>query len=292
MNVLVTGSTGFLGGWVVQALADKGCGVIGTRARKPDEWRTGMGCAGIEAVVHLAWYSSAGDGEPELQQRCLDDTRRLMRMFADAKPPRPRFIFASTASVYGGNGLPAPRETDWTSPQCAYTRAKATAEWSAQCILPDNHTIFRFGSLMGRGAPGCRTKTDLVVNAFAADAYVRGVVEVWAHAAVKPVLHVRDAAELIARACTEDGWHGVWNAHDGERRTAGQIAERVCELAGATVREVPDANGAAARGHSAPDTAKLRGNLESWWAFRKLEMAVREFAGYVPQPGDRNTPWR
>lgn len=293
MTVLVTGAFGYLGGWVCQLLRGNGHQTVELGSRIPELWHVAVEARPFDAVVHLAWYSSAGDGQPELQQRCLDDTRKLVRRVSEIPlVGQPKFVFPSTLSVYGENGLRVCRETDWTSPQCAYTRAKATAEWAVQCLLPEDSTIFRFGSLMGRGAPGGRTKTDLVVNAAASEAYYRGYCEVWSPEAYKPVIHVRDAAELVVRAVEEDGWGGVWNACDSGRWTAGWIADEAARIAGAEVRVVGDANGSARRSCVA-DTTKLCGMLaEVPLPFRTVGQAIREFADYVPTPADRNTPWR
>ena len=196
MWVRVTGASGYLGGWVLREMERRGHNVY--------SWDF----PGARTVVHLGWLAKPGDGQTDLQQRCVDDTSRLVDWCVQRGV---RLVFASTASVYGLRGeddLPCDEGAN-LFPNCDYTRAKAAAE-GLVARMGELGCVLRLGSLMGVGVEGGRTRTDLVVNAFASAAAEGRTVEVWSPSAWKPVVHVRDAADVIT-AAVEDHWTGVVN---------------------------------------------------------------------------------
>lgn len=290
MNVLVTGATGYLGQVLVPILRNAGHNVIPCGSQDRYKWMESVASHNVDVVVHLAWYASAGNASPAIQQQCLDNTHTLMRRIVQVSPV-PRMVFTSTLSIYGENGVTVSRESDWVSPQCHYTRAKAAAEWSVQCHMnPENITILRLGSLMGIGVR--RTKRDLVVNAFSIDGYRTGKIEVWSPESAKPVLHVQDAAEVVASACTCDGWQGTWNIHNGQDLTSGQIAGIASRITGAEVVTVGDPNGAARRSvRASVEKLRARTSPGGLLRFRTVEETVPEFEHYVPSDRDRTVPW-
>lgn len=287
MRVYVTGSNGYLGAWLVRTLTDRGHVVFGldSHGRRV----TGEGTAEeflptANVVAHLAWYSSAGDRHADLHRWCLDQTEQLIQQVRWQAPTHCRFLFASTASVYGDGGNRAFRETDPVVPNCAYTRAKVAAEDHLSRLLPGRYIILRLGSLMGLGLT--RTKTELVVNGFASEAYTTGVIRVWNPDAWKPVLHVRDAAMILTEAADRPAWTGTVNAAAMSIQ-ASDIARRVAQLTGARIEIVQDAG---CLRSCILQCDRLVAELPEFQPVTLTE-TIQEFTGYVPGVGDRNEPW-
>ena len=260
MWVRVTGASGYLGGWAIREMERRGHNVY--------SWDF----PGARTVVHLGWLAKPGDGQAVLQQRCVDDTSRLVDWCIQRGV---RLVFASTASVYGlrGEDEPPCREDANLFPNCDYTRAKAAAEGLVG-RMGELGCVLRLGSLMGVGVEGGRTRTDLVVNAFASAAAEGSVIEVWNPSSWKPVVHVRDAAEVIARA-VEERWTGVVNVASVNMR-ARDIAWKVSVRHTSTIvwkNDSPNGNRSCR-----VDCSELRRRMPDY-QWRTVEDAVAEFVG-------------
>ncbi len=287
LNVLVTGATGFFGPYAVDALLDTGKveTLYATASRDFQDWMTVLTLHKIDTVVHLAWFASPGDRNPEIHRRCLDYTMELGAMVKRHRPEA-QFVFASTCSVYGDRDAVEHLETERTMGTCAYTSGKLSAEEGLSKLFGDKLLTLRFGSMMGIGHPEGRTRTDLVVNAFASDAYSTGLVEVWNPSAWKPVVHVQDAAGILADAVGY-GWDGVYNVVTGCYR-ASTIADLVRLQTGCDVVEVKPLNGyRSCRASNEKLMKKLPGIL-----WREVPEAIREFVNFKPEQGEKTDPAR
>jgi nucleoside-diphosphate-sugar epimerase len=167
---LVTGSTGYVGGYLVRALVDAGWRVRATARRpRPDHLPAeaeyeradlpgGDDLAplvdGTTHVFHLAGASSSRSDEEEMQRVNVDGTTRLVEAAIDAKVER--FLHMSTTAVYGEEEqLPLPVQEDVEPhPSRGYGKAKLGAEqavWkAADAGLPV--VILRPVSVYGPGA--------------------------------------------------------------------------------------------------------------------------------------------
>lgn len=117
MRILVTGGFGYVGGRLVQALVESGHSVTAlSRHDRPArdgvtvaalDWRDGQAlsamCAGHHAVIHLAAMNEP-DGEKDPEGALLDNGLATLRLVeASAAAGIGRFIYASTAKVFGAN---------------------------------------------------------------------------------------------------------------------------------------------------------------------------------------------
>jgi nucleoside-diphosphate-sugar epimerase len=282
VKILITGGNGYLGGWLFKELEDAGHTVYSVGSRSLVDWTHALDIIETpDCVVHLAWYAKAGEGAEKIHAGCLERTRELA-IYIRKRHPLCRVVFASTVSVYGPCDGIADEEHS-LNPNCDYTMGKVYGEYLLNEILGESRVcVLRYGSLMGRGRT--RDKTDLVVNAFAADAYSRGIIECWSPGAYKPVIHVRDAA-WVTRKAMEDSWSGIVNVVS-QCPTAGAIARAVQLQTGCRVEhsesDSPRSNRVSSR--------KLGELVRRRWI--EIPEAVREFRDYTPFRGHKTDPSR
>jgi 2-alkyl-3-oxoalkanoate reductase len=180
-RVLVTGASGFLGGRLVEVLADQGTAVRGatrllSRARqlpgvewvqcdlaREDQIRGAL--CDVDTVFHCAALCGAPGSLREYEEANLEGTTRLLRLAAEAGVRN--FIYVSSMSVYA-----APRDPesflDETSPlderaseRGAYTRSKLAADRAVLAYARRYRTpahrwpriiVLRPGTIYGPGA--------------------------------------------------------------------------------------------------------------------------------------------
>ena len=153
MQVLVTGGTGFIGERLIRALLDPasaGAGepidAIWCLARRPlgiDHPRVRTVCADLcdgaalrarlpaqmDAVVHLAAVvSGSAEADFDLGLRVnVDGTRTLLDWLRESGR-RPRFVFASSLAVFGGEGLDRVGDERTPEPRSSYGIQKLIGE--------------------------------------------------------------------------------------------------------------------------------------------------------------------
>lgn len=282
-NILVTGANGYLGGHVVRELRDAGHklnlmnshgDMVSVLAFPPEA---------VQVVVHLGWYTSVGNKNKELQVECLHRTRALLEIMYKYQP---YFVFASSASVYGNNqDVSCDEIKTKPKPNCYYSEAKAFAERDVHKMMK-SHMMFRFGSMMGLGAVGGRTKTELVVNAFSKDGWLKKEIEVWNPECWKPFIHVKDAAWFIKYAI-EKRWVGIGNCAQGNL-AAIDIALKVAKITGATIKEVQTEG---EKKSCRLNCYRLRRFMPRDYIMRTMPETVYEFKDFKESPEDVNQPW-
>lgn len=282
-NILVTGANGYLGGHVVKELKEAGHRLNLMNSHGEMISVLSFPPEAVEVVVHLGWYASVGNKHKEIQVECLQRTKSLIEIMYQFQP---QFIFASSAAVYGNCQDVSCEETKTKiAPNCYYSEAKALAEREIHAKLK-RHMMFRFGSMMGVGAEGGRTKTDLVVNAFAKDGWGKGEIEVWNPECWKPFIHVKDAAFFI-RYAVEKRWRGVANCCQGNM-AAIDIAMKVAAITNAKVKEV-EVGGE--KKSCRLNCWRLRRFMPRDYIMRTMPETIYEFKGYQEKPEDMSKPW-
>ncbi|NLF24118.1 MAG: SDR family oxidoreductase, partial [Deltaproteobacteria bacterium] len=119
-----------------------------------------------------------------------------------------RILFTSTCSVYGAQHEEL-NEDSPTNPLSVYATTKLDAE---QCLQNKNSMIFRLGTLFGVGDLFARLRLDLVVNFLTMLAATDGELSVFGGEQFRPLLHVRDIAEVISDNLSSTHT-GVFNVH-------------------------------------------------------------------------------
>ncbi len=154
MRLLVTGADGFVGRWLVRAARAEGHQVVAAvipGATLPDEWQDEGATGPVrvvradlrdvrdvrrladqhpEAVVHLAAVASGAAARvdpPGAMQVNAIGTRWLIEAMA-VTGLHPRFLFASTAEVFGAGHAGPIAEDAPVDPVSPYAASKAAAE--------------------------------------------------------------------------------------------------------------------------------------------------------------------
>ena len=223
-KILVTGGAGYLGAILVRKLLERHYYVrvldqlifgkesiqdlfshknfdlvVGTIE---DEYIVNKSLQDIDAVIHLACVSNdpCCELDPELTYKVnYLSTERLLKLSKQSGVKR--FIFASSASVYGASADTLVTENSSTTPVSLYARTKLNCE---EFIIKESTSDFstcclRKATLYGYSP---RMRFDLVVNIMTAMAVKEGKIVVNGGDQWRPLLHVNDAADAYI-ACLE-----------------------------------------------------------------------------------------
>jgi nucleoside-diphosphate-sugar epimerase len=118
-----------------------------------------------------------------------------------------RIVFISTCSVYGAQDDLNLTESSSVAPLSLYAYTKLQSE---EHLKNSNALIFRLGTLFGVSDTYSRVRMDLVVNTMTARAHATGRISVFGGEQYRPLMHVRDVAQVIAS--NFDGEHtGIYN---------------------------------------------------------------------------------
>lgn len=169
MKILVTGASGFLGGYVIKRLLEKGFNVRGTYRTPEKEGKlVNMGIEvvhmdlsmpeifpnilrGIDAIIHLAAYYTF-TGKSVLYRKINVEGTRLLAEAA-LKTGVKRFIYCSSTEVIGPVENPPGNEETPPNPQFEYGRSKLEAEKVVRALgnLGLEYTIIRPSGMYGPG---------------------------------------------------------------------------------------------------------------------------------------------
>ena len=243
MKVLVVGHRGFIGPLVVKHLKHAGAQVHGIDESWYDESIRGLNAEHLphserngknarfsdidplgsyDVIVWLAAVSNDHMGNLD-EFDTFWNNYELPKLKAEdfwERNPNGRFVYISSASVYGANGDIAKEDTA-TDPLTAYSKSKVKMdEWLSQ--QKHSWVSLRLGTLWGV-SPNMRR--DLVVNAFAWEAIHISEIKP-ASTARRPILNVDDAGWIISLAAILPAVQGIYNAC-AENVTVTQLAERI-----------------------------------------------------------------
>jgi nucleoside-diphosphate-sugar epimerase len=161
-RVLVTGATGFLGTRVVNQLVAHDADVHAISGRDVDALMRLVHVANPERVIHLAGFTDIGASWTQ-QAECVAAnvglTQALLDAVSDTKCER--FVFASTADVYGDGPVPF-REDGPVNPLSPYAKSKREAE---NLSLGEGATVLRLFNAYGPGQPPNRVVPDVILSA-------------------------------------------------------------------------------------------------------------------------------
>ncbi|HEX6699795.1 MAG TPA: SDR family oxidoreductase, partial [Gaiellaceae bacterium] len=210
MRVLVTGHHGYIGSVVAPQLAEAGHDVLGLDAflyRGCDfggdgarvEERVGdvrdvqpADLAGLDAVVHFAALSNdpLGDLNPEWTYDVnLEGTIHLARAAKEAGVPR--FVFASSCSMYGASSRDDVLDEDAPlRPLTAYAESKVRAEEQLSALADSGFSPVSLRNATAYGVSP-RLRLDVVLNNLVGWAFTTGRIRLLSDGSSwRPIVHV------------------------------------------------------------------------------------------------------
>jgi nucleoside-diphosphate-sugar epimerase len=255
MNILVTGSDGYIGAVLCPKLMKAGNIVIGLDT---GFYRQGLlfntklpypctisgdvrdanlkSVQGFDAIIHLAELSNdpLGQNDPEITWAI--NHRGSVRLAQLAKEAGVRrFIYTSSCSVYGAaSGGEVMSETSPVNPQTAYAECKVAVERDIRELADKNFTPVFLRNATAFGASP-RMRFDIVLNNLAGLAWTTKEIAMISDGSPwRPLVHVDDICEAI-RLCLEapiaDIHNEVFNVgSDAQNYRVRQIAEIIAEV--------------------------------------------------------------
>ncbi|HEU0200990.1 MAG TPA: SDR family oxidoreductase [Burkholderiaceae bacterium] len=257
MNVLVTGTEGYIGARLAPWLTARGHQVTGLDTGfyrdgtlyldpiglpqaprtiyKDLRTLTPADFEGFHAVVHLAELSNdpLGQNRPEITFKINHEgSVRIAKAARDAGVTR--FVYASSCSVYGVGAADFVDETSPVNPQTAYAQCKTMVERDLKPLAVDNFAVTFLRNATAYG-PSPRMRFDIVLNDLAALAWTKKKIAMISDGSPwRPIVHIEDICEAVRCALEAPA-----DAINGEIFNVGATAEnyRVREIA-AIVAEV------------------------------------------------------
>jgi nucleoside-diphosphate-sugar epimerase len=236
----------------------------------------------VGTVVHLAGI--VGDPACNLDEGLtIDVNLTSTRSIADmAKYSQvPRFVFASTCSVYGACDEILD-ERSMAKPVSLYGNTKLASEKVLRDMADDTFspTVLRFATIYGLSG---RTRFDLVVNLLAAKAKIDSKITIFNGAQWRPFVHVMDAASAIKLAvdAPSDVVHNeIFNVGSNEQNhTILEVGEMIHQqVIGAEL--IVDDSGSDARNYRV-DFTKIQEHLgftPQWTLLKGIEQVLHAIA--------------
>jgi nucleoside-diphosphate-sugar epimerase len=201
---------------------------------------------GADAVIDLAGLSN--DASAEIDPSLTTDINfkgaiRLAQMAKDRGVRR--YVYSSSASVYGAGGKLALCENDELHPLTEYARSKGNVE---KAILPMSDGRFEVVVLRNATVYGLapRMRFDLVINIMTMRAwkdrviYIMGGGEQW-----RPLVHIRDVVEafMLALESSADKVNGqIFNVgSDDQNYQVQQLVHSIIDvIPNVTIHRIPD----------------------------------------------------
>ncbi len=324
MNILVTGSAGFLGMHVTKKLRALGHHVVGVdnleprvHGENPEGYAENVddfykaSCSNIpynvlrkaNIVIHLAAQVSVADSMTDPVRYVDHNTRETARFLEDLAWANQRFLFrkqeggylhklivASSMSVYGDPYTSNPiRETLAVSPASVYGLTKYDQEmlckfWGKQNDI--STVALRFFNIYGPGQALHNPYTGVIAN-FAN----------WLLAGERPIVYedgqqtrdfvyVDDVADAVVKAALNPTYHDTYNICTSEPTTIELMARHLAYVLGVDIE--PDITNEKRPG----DIRHCIGNnssfaLEFDWAPRSVPEGLKLYAPWIHEQAER-----
>ncbi len=259
MNILVTGTEGYIGSRLAPWLRARGHTVAGldtgfyrdgclyldpiglpfgpATAYKDLRTVTPEDFAGFDAVIHLAELSNdpLGQNRPEITFKINHEGSVRMARAAREAGVR-RFVYASSCSVYGVGTGDFLDETSPVNPQTAYAQCKVLVERDLRPLADERFSVVFLRNATAYG-PSPRMRFDIVLNDLCALAWTKKKIAMVSDGSPwRPIVHIEDICE--AMRCAVEAPAAAVN---GEVFNVGHTPEnyRIREIAGIVAAAFP-----------------------------------------------------
>lgn len=225
MRCLIAGIGGYLGMPLAYAMVKKGHEVIGfdrlffcKRPKDIEFWigdtrdMTPSSLSGFDVVMDLAGLSNDASCEIDPSYTKSINEEGGKNLFGSAqKASVRRYIYSSSASVYGAGTKQGLTENDPVNPLTPYAKSKLAVENFIRARKAYNESVIMRTSTVFGLSP--RMRFDLSVNTMTRDAWKHGVIKIEGGGSqVRPFIHVNDVVEAF-----------IWAAEAPAKQVRGQI---------------------------------------------------------------------
>lgn len=236
MKVLLTGATGFLGGYVRANLAARGIETVAVCRRAPDPaWAADLlnptdtdrivARAGATHLLHLAWYVEHGEyWRSPLNLRWVEATTRLVDAFC--RQGGKKVVVSGTGAEYAAAASPSREDETPVAPATFYGVAKDAARRLVAATCAHYGASWAWGRIYVPYGAG-ESSQRLIPSLIAALTGTRAPFGVNG-SATRDFIHAADAAAALVTLLTDPA-RGAYNVSSGQ---AVQIAALVRDLAG------------------------------------------------------------
>lgn len=257
MKVLVTGGAGFIGSHLAVFLAGKGIEVCvldslisGKRERVPngvtfikgdirdsEALRSAMN--GVTHVVHLAALVSVAESTRDpvsINDVNVAGTENIL--FSAREAGVKRFIYATSAAVYGDDPDLPKRETSALNPQSPYALSKIMNELQAEMyrrVFGLSTIGLRFFNVYGPGQLGDHPYATVIPRWIEAIKNERPITVYGDGFQTRDFIHVGDVVGAIYGALTSDKT-GVYNIASGEETSLNNLVEIIERVHGKPIQ--------------------------------------------------------
>lgn len=246
MKILVTGGAGFIGGNLVPLLVEKGAEVCvldslisGKRERVPEGvtlikgdirdsevLRSAMN--GVTHVVHLAALVSVPESMKDPVPTCDVNVAGTESVLSAAREAGvKRFVYATSAAVYGDEPSLPKKETSELRPQSPYALSKVMNELQAEMYgraFGLSAAGLRFFNVYGPGQEGHHPYATVIPRWIEAIKNERPITIYGDGFQTRDFIHVSDVVGAIYGALTSDKT-GVYNIASGEETSLNNLVD-------------------------------------------------------------------
>lgn len=246
MKILVTGAGGFIGRHLLGRLNKKfgESSVIVLSSKRFQENRCipsenygfdssylmDNGCEDVEAVIHAGSFTPKKHSDADDIEKASENIRSTQRLLSAKLPGLRKFIFCSSADVYGNAGGTVCEESD-TVPLTMYGWSKLYCEKMAASCYRDTGVacqILRIGHVYGEGEEAYRKAIPVMVR----NALQNREIQIYGDgSAVRTFIYAGDVAEAVIRSMElQDS--NVINVAGDEKITVRGLADIITRYTG------------------------------------------------------------
>jgi nucleoside-diphosphate-sugar epimerase len=240
-KVLVTGARGFIGKYLVFALLRQGAEVKGLtidagQAGEGVRWVKGditdrasiKGvCQDVDVVLHLAAISNVDASVRDPLRTINTNTMGTANLLEEARAgTAKKFVYVSSAHVYGVPKYVPVDEAHPTVPREAYAASKIASEQIVQAYA--NSYGLDFAILRPFNVFGAGQDASFLIPGVISQALKNGVIRVGNTDPTRDFLYVDDCVSGFL--CVGDRGTGIFNIGSGEDRSIASVVEKIRDL--------------------------------------------------------------